>query len=102
MNFRGVQSSPAWVRRMLSETFFSFCRRASTSFSDPSTCSRRERCALSVWRATGSDFGDGGAAGFGLLLSRQQRIEEDPCQTADGGGARKASASVCMFMGALL
>ena len=54
MNFCGVQARPAWVRRVLSETFFSFWRRASTSFSDPSTCSRRERCALSVWRATGS------------------------------------------------
>ena len=54
MNFFGVQSRPAWVRRTLSETLFSFWRRASSSFSDPSTCSRRERWFLSTLRATGS------------------------------------------------
>ena len=56
MNFRGDQSSPACVRRLLSGTFFSLLR-ASSSFSDPSTCSRRERWFLSAWRAAaGSDF----------------------------------------------
>ena len=54
MNFWGVQSRPAWVRRTLSGTLFSFWRRASSSFSDPSTCSRRERWFLSTLRATGS------------------------------------------------
>jgi len=57
MNFRGDQSSPACVRRLLSGIFFSFMLRASSSFSDPSTCSRRERWVLSAWRAAaGSDF----------------------------------------------
>ena len=54
MNFWVVQSRPAWVRRVLSGTLLSFWRRASSSFSDPSTCSRRERWFLSTWRAAGS------------------------------------------------
>ena len=39
----------------------------------------------------GSRFGtcDRGTPGFGLLLARQQRIDEDPCQAADGGGGHK-------------
>jgi hypothetical protein len=34
---------------------FSFLRRASSSFSDPSTCSRRERWVFSAWRAGASE-----------------------------------------------
>ena len=56
MNFCGVQSRPAWVRRLLNGSFFSFRARASRSFSDPSTCSRRERWVLSTWRVAGSDL----------------------------------------------
>ena len=48
-NFCGVQvARPACVSRVGSETFFSLARRASSSFSDPSTCSRRERWLLST------------------------------------------------------
>jgi len=47
-NFCVVQLSPAWPMRVLSGTDFSFSRRASRSFSDPSTCSRRERWFLSA------------------------------------------------------
>ncbi len=43
MNFWVDQFRPAWVRRLLSGSLLSFFRRASSSFSDPSTCSRRER-----------------------------------------------------------
>ena len=53
-NFWVDQVSPAWVMRVLSATFLSFWRRASSSFSVPSTCSRRERWFLSAWRAAGS------------------------------------------------
>ena len=56
MNFCVDQARPAWVRRRLSGSFFSFWRRASISFNDPSTCSRRERWLLSTWRAAGSDL----------------------------------------------
>ena len=56
MNFCVDQSRPACVRRTLSAMLFSFWRRASRSFSDPSTCSRRERWFLSAWRAAGSGF----------------------------------------------
>ena len=56
MNFCVDQSRPACVRRLLSGTLLSFWRRVSRSFSDVSTCSRRERWVLSAWRATGSDF----------------------------------------------
>ena len=56
MNFWVDQSSPACVRRVLSAILVSFWRRASRSFSEPSTCSRRERWFLSTFRATGSDF----------------------------------------------
>ncbi len=47
-NFCVDQESPAWVMRVLRGTDFSFSRRASRSFSDPSTCSRRERWLLSA------------------------------------------------------
>ena len=48
MNFCDDQLRPAWVSRVLSGTFFCFLLRASISFSDPSTCSRRERWFLST------------------------------------------------------
>ena len=55
-NFCGVQDpKPAWARRVVSGTDFSFLRRASSSFSDPSTCSRRERWLFSAWRAGASE-----------------------------------------------
>ncbi len=55
-NFWGVQDpKPAWARRVVSGTDFSFLRRASSSFSDPSTCSRRERWLFSTWRAGASE-----------------------------------------------
>jgi hypothetical protein len=48
-NFWGVQDPrPAWARRMVRETDLSFFRLASSSFSDPSTCSRRERWVFSA------------------------------------------------------
>src|SRR6185437_8141776 len=43
-------------------------------------------------------LGHGGAAVLRLLLARQQGIDKDPCQAADGGGGREARASICMFM----
>ena len=55
-NFWGVQDpNPAWARRVVRGTDFSFLRRASSSFSDPSTCSRRERWVFSTWRAGASE-----------------------------------------------
>ena len=101
MNFWVDQSRPAWVRRVLSGTFFSFWRRASSSFSDPSTCSRRERWLLSTWRAAGSGFATDARRAFGLLLSRQQGIEKDPCQAADGGGGEKGQCERLHVHGAL-
>jgi len=54
-NFWGVQDpKPAWARRPVSETALSFLCRASSSFSEPSTCSRRERWVFSTWRAGAS------------------------------------------------
>ena len=67
----------------------SFLRRASSSFSDPSTCSRRERWVLSACRAQPVRVSRRRTALLRLLLSRQQRIEKDPCQAADGGRSEK-------------
>lgn len=49
-NFCSDHSSPACEMRRPRGTFLSFCRRASSSFNDPSTCSRRERCVRSAFR----------------------------------------------------
>ena len=55
MNFWVDQSRPACDKRTLRGILLCFSRRASSSFSEPSTCSRRERWALSFWRlAVGS------------------------------------------------
>src|SRR4051812_8172938 len=99
MNFRGVHSSPAWVRRTLSETFFSFCRRASTSFSEPSTCSRRERCALSVWRTTGSDLATDARRASAFFSPDSSGYRNTHASPPMAVAARKPNASVCVFMG---
>src|SRR6185437_15263798 len=44
------------------------------------------RALVAVVLTLGNRFrlGDGGAPGLGLLLARQQGIDEDPCHAADG------------------
>ena len=89
-NFCLVQPRPACVIRVPSGTPGSLARRASTSFSDPSTCSRRVRWFLaSARRTAGSGFATDARRASRLLLSGQHRIDEYPCHAADRGSGEK-------------
>ncbi len=62
------------------------------------------RTLVLVGVAGGNRFGfcDRGTAIFGLLLSRQQRIEEDPGDAADPGGGEEGQCERLQFHGAPL
>jgi len=62
-NFCVDQLRPAWLRRTERGTLLCFSRRASSSFNEPSTCSRRERWVLSLCRL---------AAGSGLATEARR------------------------------
>ena len=86
-------SRPAWVRRALSGTLLCLSRRASRSFSEDFDLLAARALALFVLALGGRlRLGDGGAAVFGLLLAREQGIDEDPGHAADGDGGEEGES----------
>src|SRR5579863_8566808 len=99
MNFRGAQSRPACVRRADSVTFLSFSRRASSSFNDPSTCSRRVRWSFCVWRAaTGSAFATDARRPSAFFCPESSGYRKTQAMPPMAAAARNARASVCIFI----